>query len=165
MSTGSGCRGPVEVIRGVRVGSISAARYHSAGVLNLLGHDGNPTEHPLPKFIESLRGIKLNAVAAGKQHTLALADDGSGVRLGQLVCSSIGCARPGSDSGAGSAEKRAHPAAYSGTVCAASVTRNVWLTHRRGALLALATGACMLATCRSPPCSTSALALIIFVSA
>jgi alpha-tubulin suppressor-like RCC1 family protein len=32
---------------------------------------------PLPKPIESLRGIKVDAVVAGNNHTLALAEDGS----------------------------------------------------------------------------------------
>jgi regulator of chromosome condensation len=31
----------------------------------------------VPKPIESLRGVKVDAVAAGNHHTLALADDGS----------------------------------------------------------------------------------------
>jgi alpha-tubulin suppressor-like RCC1 family protein len=41
-----------------------------------LGH-GEQVHCPLPRPIESLRGVKVDAVAAGEHHTLALADNGS----------------------------------------------------------------------------------------
>jgi alpha-tubulin suppressor-like RCC1 family protein len=41
-----------------------------------LGHDEH-TDCPVPKPIESLRGVKVDAVVIGGLHTLALADDGS----------------------------------------------------------------------------------------
>jgi alpha-tubulin suppressor-like RCC1 family protein len=41
-----------------------------------LGHN-EQMDCPLPMLIESLRGIKVDAVAAGNFHTLALTDDGS----------------------------------------------------------------------------------------
>jgi alpha-tubulin suppressor-like RCC1 family protein len=41
-----------------------------------LGH-GEKTICPLPKPVESLRGVTVDAVATGDDHTLALADDGS----------------------------------------------------------------------------------------
>jgi hypothetical protein len=82
---------PVEALRGVHVGSVAAAGARSYAVANTgelwawgedikyqipLGH-GQPMNCPLPKPIESLRGIKMDAVAANSHHTLALADDGS----------------------------------------------------------------------------------------
>jgi alpha-tubulin suppressor-like RCC1 family protein len=82
---------PVEALRGVRVRSIAVACKRSCVVTDTgelltwgdngdgvapLGH-GEQTNCPLPKPIKSLRGIKLDAVAAGNRHTLALADDGS----------------------------------------------------------------------------------------
>jgi alpha-tubulin suppressor-like RCC1 family protein len=81
----------VEALGGVRVGSIAAARGRSYAVADTgelwawgcdcksyapLGHGGQ-VDCPLPKPIQSLRGIKVDAVAAGLAHTLALADDGS----------------------------------------------------------------------------------------
>jgi alpha-tubulin suppressor-like RCC1 family protein len=81
---------PVEALRGVRMGSVAAAGEHSYAVTDTgelwawgaksngvcpLGHGENNT-CPLPKPIESLRGIKVDAVAVGYFHTLALADDG-----------------------------------------------------------------------------------------
>jgi alpha-tubulin suppressor-like RCC1 family protein len=41
-----------------------------------LGH-GEQRHCPLPKPMESLRGIKVDAVIASHHHTLALANDGS----------------------------------------------------------------------------------------
>jgi hypothetical protein len=83
---------PVEALRGVRVVSVAAADlrsytvadtgelwalgFDSNGYITPLGH-GEQTSCPLPKPIESLRGVKVDAVAAGDVHTLALADDGS----------------------------------------------------------------------------------------
>jgi NIMA (never in mitosis gene a)-related kinase len=84
---------PVEALRGVRMGSIatSGCRCYavaSTGEMWAWGSDtrcaGNaPLGHgemiscPVPKPIESLRGIKVDAVAASYRHTLALADGGS----------------------------------------------------------------------------------------
>jgi alpha-tubulin suppressor-like RCC1 family protein len=82
---------PIEALRGVRVSSVAAGGRRSfavadTGELWAWGSDGDdlpPIGHgerkpcPLPKPIESLRGIKLDAVATSTYHTLALADDGS----------------------------------------------------------------------------------------
>jgi E3 ubiquitin-protein ligase HERC2 len=82
---------PVEALRGVRVGSIAGFGLRSyavadTGELWAWGGEGDyssPLGHskriscPLPNPIESLRGIKVDAVAAIVSHTLALADDGS----------------------------------------------------------------------------------------
>jgi alpha-tubulin suppressor-like RCC1 family protein len=82
---------PVKALRGVRVGSVAAACARSYAVTDTgelwawgcessfdapLGH-GNEMSCPLPKPIASLRGIKVDAMAASDRHTLALADDGS----------------------------------------------------------------------------------------
>jgi alpha-tubulin suppressor-like RCC1 family protein len=82
---------PVEALRGVRVGSIAAFEYHSYAVADTgvlwawgteteysgpLGHDSE-TACPLPKPIEALRGVKVDAVIAFHTHTIARADDGS----------------------------------------------------------------------------------------
>jgi alpha-tubulin suppressor-like RCC1 family protein len=82
---------PVEALRGVRVGSIGAVSFRRYAVADTgevwawgldngvgvpLGH-GEQFHCPLPKSIESLRGIKVDAVAASAVHTLALANDGS----------------------------------------------------------------------------------------
>jgi alpha-tubulin suppressor-like RCC1 family protein len=79
---------PVEALRGVRVGSVAATGFRcyavaDTGELWAWGVEGVPLGHgedmhgPLPKPIESLRGIKVDAVAGSNQHTLAVADDGS----------------------------------------------------------------------------------------
>jgi alpha-tubulin suppressor-like RCC1 family protein len=83
---------PVEALRGVRVGSIAAAAFRSYAVADTgevwawgvdgvglppLGH-GERMNCPLPKPIESLRGIKVDAVVGTSlNYTLALAGDGS----------------------------------------------------------------------------------------
>jgi alpha-tubulin suppressor-like RCC1 family protein len=79
---------PVEALGGVRVGIIAAAGHRSYAVADTgqlwawgggkapLGH-GERISYPEPKPIESLRGVKVDAVAAGYDHTLAVADDGS----------------------------------------------------------------------------------------
>jgi alpha-tubulin suppressor-like RCC1 family protein len=82
---------PVEALRKVRVGSIVAAPLRSYAVADTgelwawgcdsdsvppLGN-GEQIDCHLPKPIESLRGIKVDAMAAGPYHTLAWADDGS----------------------------------------------------------------------------------------
>jgi E3 ubiquitin-protein ligase HERC2 len=82
---------PVEALRGVRMRSYAAGCFRSYAVADTgqlwawgfelheiapLGH-GEPAYCVLPKPIESLRGVKVDAVAAGRYQTLALADDGS----------------------------------------------------------------------------------------
>jgi E3 ubiquitin-protein ligase HERC2 len=82
---------PVEALRGVRVGSIAAHNTRSYAVADTgllwawgcgslgyapLGH-GKKVVWCLPKPIESLRGIKFDAVTTSSGHTLARADDGS----------------------------------------------------------------------------------------
>jgi hypothetical protein len=84
----------VEALRGVRVGSIAAADKRSYAVSDMgevwawgfdadgappLGH-GEAFECPLPKPIDMFPrryGTKVHAVAAGDDHTLALAENGS----------------------------------------------------------------------------------------
>jgi alpha-tubulin suppressor-like RCC1 family protein len=82
---------PVEALRGVRVASVAAADDRSYAVADtgelwacgVNGGDANPLGHggkedcPVPKPIVALRGVKVDAVAAGQNHALALADDGS----------------------------------------------------------------------------------------
>jgi alpha-tubulin suppressor-like RCC1 family protein len=82
---------PVEALRGVRVSCVAAGGDRSYAVADTgqlwawgcggvyyapIGHDER-TDCPLPKPIAWLRGIKIDAVAACEQHTLALVDDGS----------------------------------------------------------------------------------------
>jgi alpha-tubulin suppressor-like RCC1 family protein len=82
---------PVEALRGVRVGSVAAGGFRSFAVANTgelwawgrddagvtpLGHGEHINCH-VPKPIESLRGVKVDAVAVGFCHTLAVAGDGS----------------------------------------------------------------------------------------
>jgi alpha-tubulin suppressor-like RCC1 family protein len=81
---------PVEALRGVRMGSVAAAGARSYALSDTgelwawgrdneygvpLGHD-EETNCPLPKLIGSLRGIKVDAVAASSHHTLVRANDG-----------------------------------------------------------------------------------------
>jgi hypothetical protein len=88
---------PVEALRGIRVGSIAAADNHSyaladSGVVWAWGLDephaplghGEQSHCPLLKLMESLRGTRVDAVATGGIHTLALADDGSVYAWGGL---------------------------------------------------------------------------------
>jgi alpha-tubulin suppressor-like RCC1 family protein len=95
---------PVEVLLGVRVRSVAAAGNRSyaladTGELWAWGEDGNiatPLGHgeqmncPLPKPIEALRGVNMDAVAAGDNHTLAVADDGSVYAWGTEAAASSG---------------------------------------------------------------------------
>jgi alpha-tubulin suppressor-like RCC1 family protein len=74
----------------VRVGSIVAANARSYAVADTgelwawgvsmhcapICH-GEVADCPVPKPIQWLQGVKVDAVAAGQEHTLALADDGS----------------------------------------------------------------------------------------
>jgi alpha-tubulin suppressor-like RCC1 family protein len=82
---------PVEALRHVRVGSVAATGRRSYAVADtgelwawgVAGKDYAPIGHgkqadcSVPTPIESLRGVKVVAVAADHHHTLALADDGS----------------------------------------------------------------------------------------
>jgi hypothetical protein len=56
---------------------------------SLLGH-GEETIHSLPEPIESLRGVKVDAVAGGQRHALALADDGSVYAWGNVEAAMTG---------------------------------------------------------------------------
>jgi alpha-tubulin suppressor-like RCC1 family protein len=95
---------PVEALRGVRVGSVLAASRSSYAVADTgqlwawgddtnqapqLGH-GERMKFPLPMPVESLRGVKLDAVAAGFYHRLARADDGSVYTWGSAHASKMG---------------------------------------------------------------------------
>jgi hypothetical protein len=81
----------VEALLGVRVGSVVVVDLRSYAAADTgelwawgveregfapLGH-GEQMDCPMPKPIESLRGIKVVAVAASQLHALVLADDGS----------------------------------------------------------------------------------------
>jgi alpha-tubulin suppressor-like RCC1 family protein len=95
---------PVEALRGVGVGSVAAKGHRSYAVADTgelwawgLNHKGaTPLGHgermrcPLPKPIESLRGIKVDALAADDDHTLALADDGSVYAWGSEAAAKLG---------------------------------------------------------------------------
>jgi alpha-tubulin suppressor-like RCC1 family protein len=82
---------PVPALLSVRMVSVEVAGWRSYAVADTgelwawgidrdgarpLGH-GEQTDCTLPKPIESLRGVKVDAVTAGDGHTLALADEGS----------------------------------------------------------------------------------------
>jgi E3 ubiquitin-protein ligase HERC2 len=82
---------PVEALRGVRVSSIAAASCRNYAVADTgelwvwgldggnapsLGH-GERVHYPLPKPMESLQGIQVDAMAANENYTVTLADDGS----------------------------------------------------------------------------------------
>jgi hypothetical protein len=75
---------PVEALRGVRVGSVAAAQYRSYALADTgelwawgsehprvppLGHGGLLTPCFLPKPIESLQNVKVDAVSAAQGHT------------------------------------------------------------------------------------------------
>jgi alpha-tubulin suppressor-like RCC1 family protein len=104
---------PVEALRGVRLNSIAAAHLRSYAVADTgelwtwgcnrdgdspLGH-AEQTNCPVPKPIESLRGVKVDAVAAGNQHTLAMADDGSVYVWGNVSAAESGALGIGPSSG------------------------------------------------------------------
>jgi hypothetical protein len=82
---------PVEALRGVRIGVAAAGGHRSFAVADAgelwawgfdkggsppLGH-GEQQDCASPKPIESLRGIKMDAVTSSGGHTLAVAGDGS----------------------------------------------------------------------------------------
>jgi alpha-tubulin suppressor-like RCC1 family protein len=100
---------PVEALRGVRVSSIAAAWYRSyavadtgevwawgAGAAPPLGHGMQGPCHK-PNLIASFRGVKVDAVAAGHNHTLALADDGSVYAWGDAQAARTGALGLGSE--------------------------------------------------------------------
>jgi len=81
---------PVGKLRGVRVSSVAVAGWRNYAVADTgelwawgvdrdgarpLGH-GEQMDCAVPKQIQALRGVKVDAVSAGDGHTLALADDG-----------------------------------------------------------------------------------------
>jgi alpha-tubulin suppressor-like RCC1 family protein len=124
---------PVEALRGVRVGSMTAALWRSYAVADtgevwawvlgggpLLGH-GMQASCPLPKLVQPLRGIKVDAVAAGKNHTLAVADDGSMYAWGDSQAARLGTLGLGSEvSDAGKAVRKPQrvPAVHGATASA-----------------------------------------------
>jgi alpha-tubulin suppressor-like RCC1 family protein len=61
-----------------------------------LGHD-EQVDRPLSTPVESLRGIKVDAVAAYEHHTLALADDGSEYAWGSAEAARQGALGLGSE--------------------------------------------------------------------
>jgi alpha-tubulin suppressor-like RCC1 family protein len=98
---------PVEALRGVRVSSVAASRWRSyavtdTGELLAWGMESNwsmtypplglgeQTASGLPVRIESLRGVKVDMVATGQHHTLALADDGSLYSWGDKRAANVG---------------------------------------------------------------------------
>jgi alpha-tubulin suppressor-like RCC1 family protein len=100
---------PVEALRGVWVGSIAAAGWHTHAVADTgevwawghaafndpLGHGDEQRVFPQPKPIESLRGVKVDAVVTGEVHKLALADDGSVYAWGSKNAVESGSLGPG----------------------------------------------------------------------
>jgi alpha-tubulin suppressor-like RCC1 family protein len=91
---------PVEALRGVRVGSIATDFRRSyaladTGELWAWGVEDSPIGHGeykdcrLPKPIESLRGVKVDAVAAGGAG-VALAEDGSVYSWGGALIADAG---------------------------------------------------------------------------
>jgi alpha-tubulin suppressor-like RCC1 family protein len=109
---------PVEALRAVGVRSIAAAGINTylvadTGELwawegefrgdyaNPLGHDEQ--DHCLgPKLVASLRGIKVDTVAANEHHTIAQADDGSVYAWGKqdaAACGALGLGPAVSEAG------------------------------------------------------------------
>jgi alpha-tubulin suppressor-like RCC1 family protein len=92
--------------------------YHSDRIsIPPIGH-GEQMHGILPKPIESLRGVKVDAVAAGVGHTLALASDGSVYSWGNMCAAKWGVLGLGPTVGA--AEKEVHTPERIATLCAAN---------------------------------------------
>jgi alpha-tubulin suppressor-like RCC1 family protein len=99
---------PVEALQGVRVSNVAAAGWRSWAVTDTgelwawgfgkykppIGCFGQALDSPLPKPFEPLRGIKVDAVAAGSFHTLALADDGNVYAWGTWCVPDMGARSP-----------------------------------------------------------------------
>jgi hypothetical protein len=102
---------PIEALWGVHVCCIAAVGWRSYAVAHTgevwawgedaansnsppLGH-GEQMDCPLPKPIEALRGVNVDAVAAGDNHTLAVADDGSVYAWGGESAPRAGALGPG----------------------------------------------------------------------
>jgi hypothetical protein len=96
---------PVEALRRVRVVSVAAAASRSYAVADtgelwawIIGYDcknaplghGERTDCPLPTPIESLRGVKVDAVAVCIRHTLTLAGDRSVYAWGNKAAARLG---------------------------------------------------------------------------
>jgi E3 ubiquitin-protein ligase HERC2 len=121
---------PVEALKGVRVSSVAAAGKRSYALADTgelwawgdddegiaaLGHGrrmGEPTACLVPKPIEALRGVKVDAVAACDLSTLALADDGSRYAWGSGFV--LGLGPLVSDTGTSVREPRRIPALRAG---------------------------------------------------
>jgi hypothetical protein len=70
----------------------------------------------VPKPIESLRGVEVDAVVAGEYH-IGAGGQRKSVRVGPRECSNRGCARPGPFSGVRCRASGAHAAARPGAAC------------------------------------------------
>jgi alpha-tubulin suppressor-like RCC1 family protein len=97
---------PIEALCGVRVPSVAAADNRSYAVADTgelwawgynddflppLGlDDDEQLIYHLPKLVESLPGIKVDAVAADEHETLALTGDGSVYAWGNKVAARMG---------------------------------------------------------------------------
>lgn len=123
----------VEALRGVRVGSIAvqAHRCYAVGVTGELwawgddrgeaggsiplGHgNGEQVYYPVPELIESLRGVKVDAVVTGQLNAFVLADDGSVYAWGTRRNAQVGRARSGPFN-KGCGRERVHAAAHPST--------------------------------------------------
>jgi alpha-tubulin suppressor-like RCC1 family protein len=95
---------PVEALRSMRMGSVAAGYTRSYAVADTgevwawgqdkkgstpLGH-GEQMNCPLPKPIQSLQGVKVDAVIASHLLTLAVADDGSVYTWGDEFAAEVG---------------------------------------------------------------------------
>ena len=85
----------IEALRGVRVVAIAAGCYHSMvltdegevlsfgrGGYGRLGHGDDLEDQYEPKVIETLRGVRVVAIAAGCYHSMVLTDEGTVLSFG-----------------------------------------------------------------------------------
>ena len=117
----------IEALRGVRVVAIAAGTYHSMvltdggdvltfgyGLRGQLGH-GDEGSKPIPRVIESLRGVRVvMAIAAGAYHSMVVTDGGAVLSFG------------GGDDGElghGDEEDQFEPKEIEGLRCCANITR------------------------------------------